>query len=372
MRREMSSNGFSPRYGKSKTLSFLNIPFPKTRYQGSKLRLLNWLFPIFHEINFDTVLDALGGTAAVSHLFKRMEKEVTYNDILTSNYYISKGLVENKSTQFSLKRVPSLFKKKNGFNYSSVIQDQFKDIYYTDDENKLLDTVVQNIFRLENQYEKSLCFFALFQACLQKRPFNLFHRRNLNLRLNNVRRSFGNLKTWNTPFSELFQRAMKEANLAIFDNNRTNIAMNCCIFKIPIPDDGYDLVYLDPPYISEKGVGVDYYSFYHFLEGMIHYYEWEELIDYDSKHRRLKTVPNKWSTVGDNLQAFEKVIAKFQDSIIVISYREPGIPNIGELEDILLSYKASVRINKKNYKYALTKKRQTVNENLLVAKDDKQ
>ncbi|MFX0051917.1 MAG: DNA adenine methylase [Candidatus Hermodarchaeota archaeon] len=368
----MSSNRLSPRSRESKILSFLDIPFPKTRYQGSKLRLLNWFFPIFHELNFDTVLDALGGSAAVSHLFKRMEKKVTYNDILTSNYYISKGLIANKSTRFSLKLVPSLFKKKNDFHYSSVIQDQFKDIYYTDEENKLLDTIVQNIFRLENQYEKSLCFFALFQACLQKRPFNIFHRRNLNLRMNNVRRSFGNLKTWNTPFLELFQRAMIEANQAIFDNNRTNTAMNYCIFKVPIPDDGYDLVYLDPPYISEKGVGVDYYSFYHFLEGIIHYYQWEELIDFKTKHRRLKTVPNKWSTVGENLQAFEEVIAKFQDSIIVISYREPGIPSIGELKDILLSYKVSVNVYKKNYKYALTKRHQTVNEILLVAKSNKQ
>jgi adenine-specific DNA methylase len=366
----MSSNGLSLRSGESKTLSFFGVPFPKTRYQGSKLRLLSWFFSIFHELNFDTVLDAFGGTAAVSHLFKRMGKEVTYNDILISNWYIGKGLIENNSIYFDLKQVPELFKRINGYSYSSVIQDQFRDIYYIDEENKLLDTIIQNIFRLENQYEKSLCFFALFQACLQKRPFNLFHRRNLNLRMNNVRRSFGNLKTWNTPFLELFQRAMIEANQTIFDNNRTNIATNYCIFKVRIPDDGYDLVYLDPPYISEKGVGVDYYSFYHFLEGIILYYEWEELIDYDSKHRRLKTVPNKWSTVGENLEAFEKVIAKFQDSIIVISYREPGIPSIGELEDILLSYKASVNVHKKKYKYALTKKRQTVNEILLVAKSD--
>ncbi|MFX0173497.1 MAG: DNA adenine methylase [Candidatus Hodarchaeota archaeon] len=368
----MSSNGLLPSSRQSKILSFLDIPFPKTRYQGSKLRLLNWLFPIFHELNFDTVLDAFGGTAVVSHLFKRMGKKVSYNDILISNWYIGKGLIENNSIYFDLNQVPELFKKIKGYSYSSVIQDQFRGIYYIDEENKLLDTVVQNIFRIENQYEKSLCFFALFQACLQKRPFNLFHRRNLNLRMNNVRRSFGNLKTWNTPFLELFQRAMIEANRAIFDNCRTNVAMNYCIFKIPIPDDGYDLVYLDPPYISEKGVGVDYYSFYHFLEGIIHYYEWERMIDYDSKHRRLKTVPNQWSTVGENLQAFEKVITKFQDSIIVISYREPGTPSIEELEDILLSYKASVNVYKKNYKYALTKKHQTVNEILLVAKGDKQ
>jgi len=31
----------------------------------------------------------------------------------------------------------------------------------------------------------------------------------------------------------------------------------------------YDLAYIDPPYISAQGVGVDYLEFYHFLEGLV-------------------------------------------------------------------------------------------------------
>jgi len=33
----------------------------------------------------------------------------------------------------------------------------------------------------------------------------------------------------------------------------------------------YDLIYLDPPYLNSKGVGVDYSDFYNFLEGLCDY-----------------------------------------------------------------------------------------------------
>lgn len=38
----------------------------------------------------------------------------------------------------------------------------------------------------------------------------------------------------------------------------------------------FDLVYIDTPYISEKGSTVDYYGFYHFLEGLLIYDNWEK------------------------------------------------------------------------------------------------
>ncbi|MHA2244640.1 MAG: DNA adenine methylase [Candidatus Hodarchaeales archaeon] len=348
----------------------MEASFPQTRYQGSKLKLLDWFQPIFQKIRFDSVLDAFGGTGAVSHMFKRMGKEVTYNDVLTSNWYIGKALIENNSTKFDSLKAASLFqKKKNGYNYLTVIQDQFHDIYFTDEENKLLDITVQNSFCLKNHYEKALCLFALFQACIQKRPFNLFHRKNLYLRLSNVKRSFGNKKTWDTPFPELMLRALKEGNQAVFDNSMTNKALNFSILDIPIPDEGYDLVYLDPPYISPEGIGVDYRDYYHFLEGICNYNKWEDLIDLNSKHKRLKLVENEWNDPKQIFKSIEKTISKFQDSKLVISYRDPGIPGIEALRDILLNFKKKASVYVKDYKYALTLKKKKTKEILLFSEE---
>jgi len=347
----------------------MQIPFPQTRYQGSKLKLLSWFHPIFQKIHFDTVLDAFGGTGAVSYMFKKMGKEITYNDLLKSNWYIGKALIENNNTKLNPLEIESLFYNKNGYNYHTTIQTHFKGIYYTNDENVLLDTVVQNIYILKDQYEKALCFFALFQACIQKRPFNLFHRKNLYLRLNNVKRSFGNKKTWDTPFLELMLRAIKEGNKAVFDNSRGNKALNHSILDIPIPNEGFDLVYLDPPYISSKGVGVNYRDYYHFLEGICNYDRWENLIDFNSKHKRLKSIENEWNDPKHILKAFEKTISKFQDSKLVLSYLDPGIPSIKALRNIMLSYKKKTSIHVKDYKYALTSKEKQVKEILLISKE---
>ncbi len=344
----------------------MDFPFPPTRYQGSKLKLISFLIPIFQKLSFNTVLDAFGGTGVVSYLFKTLGKEVVYNDLLMSNWFIGKALIENNSVKIDLKQIPKLFREKKDIKYKAIIQDNFEGIYYPVDENKTLDIVIQNINQITNEYEKALCFFALFQACIQKRPFNLFHRRNLNLRLNTVSRRFGNKKTWDTPFLELFSKAVQEGNWAIINNNRLNRVLNYSILDIPIPKDGFDLVYLDPPYISEKGVGVDYRSNYHFLEGICHYFEWKDMIDFKSKHRRLKVEYSEWTDPKKNLKVFQETLKKFQQSKIVISYRNPGIPTIEELNEIVQTYFDKVSFYQKDYKYALTSKQKRVNEVIIV------
>jgi len=57
---------------------------------------------------------------------------------------------------------------------------------------------------LEDEYEQAIAYFALFQACIIKRPYNLFHRKNLYVRMAKVKRSFGNKKTWDSSFEEMF------------------------------------------------------------------------------------------------------------------------------------------------------------------------
>ena len=48
-------------------------------------------------------------------------------------------------------------------------------------------------------------------------------------------------------------------------------------------------------YISQKGIGVDYLGFYHFLEGLVNYSKWPEMIDYRTKHKRLIKKPFLWT-----------------------------------------------------------------------------
>ena len=326
--------------------------FPSTRFQGSKLKIVDWIWGALKDLKFNTVLDAFGGTGSVAHILKSNYKQVTYNDILKFNWYIGTALIENSKVQLSEKDVKFILKEHNNINYPTFVYDTFKNIYFTDEENKWIDIVVTNIHLLKGLYKKALAYFALIQACIIKRPYNLFHRKNLYIRLSDVERNFGNKATWDTPFEVHFRNFVEEANRAIFCNGKHNKALNMDIFDL---QGDYDLVYIDTPYISQKGVGVDYFGFYHFLEGLVNYSKWAEMIDYKTKHKRLKGNGSVWADKNKILPAFERLFEKFKDSIMVISYRSDGVPSIEDLINMLKKYKANVKeLKRKNYKYVLS------------------
>jgi adenine-specific DNA-methyltransferase len=338
---------------------------PPTRYQGSKSKIVGWILDNISDIEFNSVLDAFGGTGIVGYYLKMQGKQVTYNDILKSNYYIGTALIENDAMRLSKNDVDFLLKLHQEINYPSFIQDTFSDIYYTGEENRWLDMVIQNIEALDNFYKRTLAYYALFQSCIIKRPYNLFHRKNLYMRTSNVERSFGNKATWDTSFEEHFLNFVNEANNCVFSNGLENKALNLDVFDI---EGDFDLVYIDTPYISKEGVGVDYLEFYHFLEGIINYPNWGDLIDYHSKHRRIKHKKPIWNDKSKIHSAFNRLFKKFQNTIIVVSYRSDGIPSITDLKRILGKYKPEIReIRYGDYKYVLSNGRSE--ECLLVGLD---
>lgn len=326
--------------------------FPSTRFQGSKLKLVDWIWDAIKDLEFNTALDAFGGTGSIGHMLKAKGKEVTYNDVLKFNWYIGMALIENGTTTLSDDDVEFLLTRKEGVKYPTFVQDTFSGIYFTDEENQWIDTVVTNIGMLTDLYKKALAYFALFQACIIKRPFNLFHRKNLYLRFSDVKRNFGNKTTWDTPFDAHFRQFVAEANQAVFCNGRQNKAFNLDVSAV---QGSFNLVYIDTPYISQKGTGVDYLGFYHFLEGLVNYAKWPEMIDYSSKHKRLKRTFSVWCNKGAIVSAFDRLFCKFKDSIIVVSYRSDGIPAIDELLRLLRKYKSRVEERRReNYKYVLS------------------
>lgn len=326
--------------------------FPSTRYQGSKAKLVHWIWEQIADLDFVTCLDAFGGTGAVAYRLKRAGKQVTYNDLLRFNYYIGLTLIENKKVRLSPDKVDWLLRRHPGVAYPHFVQETFHDIYFTDEENAWIDQTITNIGQLSDPYEFALAFFVLCQACLIKRPFNLFHRKNLYLRFADVERSFGNKATWDKPFEEAFRDFVGEANRAVFDNGQENRALN--LDAVDVPGE-YDLVYVDPPYISGRGTGVDYFDFYHFLEGLTMYDEWDRYVDFRSKHRRLKRRPNEWTDKKQIHAAFDRLFERYRDSILVVSYRSDGIPAETELVSLLKQYKRNVRIEYfGRYQYVLS------------------
>jgi adenine-specific DNA methylase len=336
-----------------RTFNYSIENFPNTRYQGSKRKLLNWIWENVNDIHFDSCLDLFSGTSSVSYLFKTQGKSVTSNDKLKFNSVIARALVQNNHIQFNFDGIDQLLSRQREREYKFFITETFDGVFYPCEENRWLDVVVQNIsFDLEG-FERDIAFFALYQACLAKRPYNLFHRANLYMRTSKVKRSFGNKATWDKAFREHFVAALVEANGAVFDNGRQHRVISKDFREV---DGQFDLVYMDPPYINTKGTGVDYLDFYHFLEGITEYDKWPSRLTTNYKHLPYKRdVDNMWNDKSKILNAFNEAIDLFKDSIIVISYRNDGIPSVDDINQSLMRHgRHRVVIKTIDQKYALS------------------
>lgn len=339
--------------------------FPSTRYQGSKRKLLGWVQAQLADLAYDRVLDAFSGTGAVSYLFKTLGKEVTCNDLLASNRLIGQALIQNDGRRLAPSALRRVLARDPEVEYDDFVHRTFEGIYFTDCENAWIDVVVQNIGRLRGQANRALAYYGLFQACLVKRPYNLFHRRNLYMRTAKVARSFGNKATWDRSFAEHFERFVAQVNGAVFDGG-----VPCRVTGYDAQDvpGAFDLVYIDPPYVSGRGVGVDYLGFYHFLEGLADYRAWPDRVDYTSKHRRLMPQPNPWCSPKTNASAFARLFERFADSILVVSYRSDGCPNLEALVGLMKRFKPRVEVvQARAYQYALSKNRRSA-EVLLIGR----
>jgi len=331
--------------------------FPTTRYYGSKRRLLPWIYDVSSKISFNSVFDRFGGTASVSLLFQNMGKKVVYHDALASNSISARALL---STNTLNENDVTLFfdniKPKKGF-----ISETFNDIYYSNEENQWLDGAVEKIHQLDNENLKNYCWYCLFQACLKKRPFNMFHRANYYLRTANVERKFGNLTTWNKSFLSHIDVANKE--IYQYLQQRQSHILEASILpsgEMKKQDIDADLVYLDPPYIGQSSCE-DYFKRYHFLEGLTCYSGWADLIDKSKATKQIHTPDylKSWHNKNTFKEVLFGEIEGYQHKIVMLSYQTDGYPKIDSIYDFFVSLFSTVHIHKKPFTHALSKSKKT-------------
>ena len=354
---------------------------PTTRFQGSKRKLLPWLHYVLGGLNFKRAVDLMSGTGSVSYLLKRMGKQVFANDYLRFNYATAVAFIENSSTVLSDEDVEWLLTRHPEVPYRTFVADTFSGYYFTEEENGWVDQTASNIFAfsanapVRRRYKRALAFHALVQACLMKRPFNLFHRRNLYLREADVERSFGNKTTWETPFESLFRRFASEARKYVFSNKIQNHAFNLDALDVQVSD--ADLVYIDPPYfaVDRERARSNYRLLYHFVEGLAQYNKWPSLIDGKHSLKLLKPYPFSTDALftcprsqvkAQLLDWLQRIVNSWPNAQIVISYKHPGLPGLGSLKRLLLKTGREVSVRKMAYRYALSHKNGVPNENIEV------
>ncbi|WP_313261356.1 DNA adenine methylase [Sphingobacterium sp.] len=349
------------------------IKLPITRYYGSKRKLVERIWNEIENLGleFDSVLDLFGGSAIFSYYSKAKGKQVIYNDIFSFNTAIGKKLIQHNTNELCYDEAVSLLEPQHGYFYKSIVQESFQGIYFTDEENEQIDIFIQNANLLENENKRLSAYYILFQSCIIKRPYNLFHRNNLSMRLNYNGGTFGNKKTWERSFEELFSRFVRELDEFTFDNGHSNFALN---FNAVECLETADLVYIDPPYFSSSRNHTTYHSKYHFLEGLANYDQIPEHINYTKNNKEITiNKSDKFEKSATFLVELEQVILQHNESIIVISYRNNGIPTVQSIKNLLKQCRPErkvLTVDLGRYGYALNKGNQFNNEYLIIGTND--
>jgi DNA adenine methylase len=315
------------------------LKFPSSRYMGSKHAILPFIYGVTKDLEFETVLDAFAGSTAVSYLFKAMGKSVTSNDFLHFSYHTANACIANGSVRLSERDVQRLLQPNP--KADDFIARTFSDLYFTLEENQLLDNISANIRRLRCPYKKSIAYASIVRSCLRRRPRGIFTYTGL--RYEDGRRDL------KMSMEEHFRHAVGLFNSAVFDNGKVNDAFSSDAFRL-CEDRHYDLVYLDPPYLSPHSDN-DYTRRYHFVEGLTRYWQGLEIQEHTvtKKFRRIPSLFDSKSTIH---RAFNELFARYQDSVIVLSYSSNSIPDREGLKSLLSTYKSKVTVHEVEHLYS--------------------
>lgn len=323
---------------KSEPLSDQVLLYPPTRFMGSKRKLLGEIWNVASRFEFDSVVDLFSGSGIVGYMFKSHGKTVISNDYMAMSATFTKAMVENNTVTLPIAEAEKLLIKQGEVDH--FVSDTFKDLYYTDEENELIDILRTNIAAIDDQYKKAIAMTALIRACTKKRPRGIFtytgHRYD------------DGRKDLQKSLSQQFLEAVEAVNNAVFDNHKTNKSVNGDAMALEVEKP--DLVYIDPPYYSPLSDN-EYVRRYHFIEGLARDWKGVEIQEH-TKTKKFKSYPTPFSTKNGAYDAFDKLFSKFSDSILIVSYSSNSLPTQEDMVELMKKYKKHVEVVPVDYKYA--------------------
>ncbi|MAI17890.1 MAG: DNA adenine methylase [Marinovum sp.] len=313
------------------------LNYPPTRFMGSKEKLLPYIQDVAKEFNFDSAIDLFSGSGVVGYLFKTMGKQVYSNDYMAMSSTLTKAMVENNSEVLSQSDIDLLFSENS--KASTFVQNTFKDLYYSDVDNKVIDLVRSNVPRLSNQYKRAIAMSALVRACLKKRARGIFTYTGL--RYDDGRADL------RMSMEEQIHNAIGLINGAVFDNGKENKSRHGDAMSTRYKA---DLVYIDPPYFSPLSDN-EYVRRYHFVEGLARNWQGVDM-QWHTKTKKFKSYPTPFSSRVGAEDAFDKLFKKMSDSILMVSYSSNSLPSRDEIVSLMSKYKKHVEVIDIDYKYS--------------------
>lgn len=314
------------------------LKYPSTRYMGSKNKLLTEIWAVASQFKFDSALDLFSGSGIVGYMFKSHGKAVTSNDYMSMSATFTKAMIENNDV--TLLASEALVMLEPPKKLDKFVETTFKGLYFSDEDNRLIDIIRANIKKQKNPYKRAIAMSALMRACMKKRPRGIFTY--IGHRYDDGR------KDLSMPFRAQFLEAVEAVNAAVFNNGKENKSRNGD--AMTVQNRKLDLVYIDPPYYSPLSDN-EYVRRYHFVEGLSRDWEGVELQEHTIT-RKFKSYPTPFSSRKGASGAFDLIFKRFKDSILIVSYSSNSQPTLDEMVAIMSKHKQHVEVVPVDYKYS--------------------
>ena len=328
--------------------------FPRTRFMGSKEKLLEAIHNLTAPLKFETAVDLFAGSNVVGYLFKSQGRRVLSNDFMAMSVALGQALIANNTEKLSDKDVDALLEKENA-DQDNFVQQNFGKIFFKGADNATIDRLRCNIAGLRNSTKKALATAALVRACMKKQARGIFTY--VGRRYDDGRRDV------KLSIADHFREATAVINKGVFDNGKDNRSYWGDAMELPAPtkEDGKSLIYIDPPYFTPKS-DADYVRRYHFVEGIARNWNGVE-IQQHSLVKKFKSYPTPFSTRNGAVDAFDKLFKKFRDHTLLVSYSSNALPSKDEMCGLLAKYKKSVEVYELDYKYHFGNQRKSLGRN---------
>lgn len=312
--------------------------YPSTRYMGSKAKLLTEIWGVASQFKFNHAVDLFAGSGVVGYMFKSQGKAVVSNDYMSFSNVFAKAMLENNTETLSADEAQELLLPK--FKSDGFVEKTFAGLYFTDNENRLIDTLRANIANIKNPHVRAIAMSALIRACFKKRPRGIFTY--VGHRYDDGRKDLA------MSFADQFIEAVGAINGAVFDNGQIHKATHGDAMSADVGESG--LVYIDPPYYSPLSDN-EYVRRYHFVEGLARNWKGVE-IQQHTLTKKFKSYPTPFSSRQGASDAFDILFRRYKSSVLLVSYSSNSQPTLDEMVSLMSKHKSHVEVLPVDYKYS--------------------
>ncbi len=317
-----------------------------TPFMGNKYFILDFLWKHTPK-DAKSVLDVFSGGSNVGYFYKKKGLHVVANDKLNYPHHIARALIENGKETLSDEDIEAIF--ADNPQAGSFCGEHFHGYYFTKPILHFLDVAWANIQTLKG-YKRDLALTALGWTVTGKAKFGQFSRSKKGLtgpvrNPENRQTSLTNIPLSN--FAARFRYNLARVNKLVFDNGQENRAVRLDALEALKAHD-CDLVYADPPYITQFGTN-DYEANLHFVEGLMTMWEGKQLNENAKRDYESGTHYTR-KNIGELI---EGIVNGARGKHLLLSYRDQAFPDEAAIRELFKGRFEKARVQGIDVEYAM-------------------